>query len=152
MHTSSLDFFMSSGRYADVVLPGSFEEDEGTVTQTEGRVIKINKPSRCPGEARPDWRIIRTSPPWAASRDDLRESTCDVRRVAHRVQGGSRTTGITYERIEENFGVFGPCPSDVPEGVPMRPAKARPAVRSGVVEPRCEGRRAVSISRTARPA
>ena len=51
-----IDFFMSeSARYADVVLPGSLhEEDEGTVTQTEGRVVKINKAVECPGEARPD--------------------------------------------------------------------------------------------------
>ena len=56
-----IDFFMSeSARYADVVLPGSLqEEDEGTVTQTEGRVIRINKAVECPGEARPDWRIIQ---------------------------------------------------------------------------------------------
>src|SRR5690606_40903532 len=28
-------------------------------------------------------------------------------------------SGITYERIEENYGVFWPCPSEVPAGVPM---------------------------------
>ena len=27
-------------------------------------------------------------------------------------------SGITYERIEENFGVFWPCPGEMPEGVP----------------------------------
>ena len=46
--------------HADVVLPGSLhEEDEGTVTQVEGRIIKINKAVDCPGEAREDWRIIQ---------------------------------------------------------------------------------------------
>ena len=35
------------------------EEDEGTVTQVEGRVIKINKAVDPPGEARADWRIIQ---------------------------------------------------------------------------------------------
>ena len=44
----------------DIVLPGSLhEEDEGTVTQVEGRVIKINKAVDCPGEARQDWVILQ---------------------------------------------------------------------------------------------
>src|SRR5690606_24907067 len=40
----AIDFFLTeTGRYADVVLPGSLqEEDEETVTQVEGRVVKIN--------------------------------------------------------------------------------------------------------------
>ncbi|MGH9318781.1 MAG: molybdopterin oxidoreductase family protein, partial [Vicinamibacteria bacterium] len=48
-----IDFFLSeTARYADVVRPGSLhEEDEGTVTTAEGRVIKINKAVDCPGEA-----------------------------------------------------------------------------------------------------
>ena len=57
----AIDFFLSeTARYADVVLPGSLhEEDEGTVTQTEGRVIRINKAVEPPGDARADWRIIQ---------------------------------------------------------------------------------------------
>ena len=41
----TIDFFMSeTARFADIVLPGSLhEEDEGTVTSAEGRVIKINQ-------------------------------------------------------------------------------------------------------------
>ena len=42
------------------MLPGSLqEEDEGTVTQVEGRIIKVNKAVDCPGDAREDWRIIQ---------------------------------------------------------------------------------------------
>jgi assimilatory nitrate reductase catalytic subunit len=54
----AIDFFLNeTARYADIVLPGSLhEEDEGTVTTAEGRVIKINKAVDCPGEAREDWR------------------------------------------------------------------------------------------------
>src|SRR5690606_11690916 len=57
----AIDFFLSdTARYADVVLPGSLqEEDEGTVTQVEGRVVKINQAVDPPGEARQDWRIIQ---------------------------------------------------------------------------------------------
>src|SRR6185437_15769066 len=56
-----LEFYVNdTARHADLVLPGSLqEEDEGTVTQVEGRVIKINQAIDPPGEARQDWRIIQ---------------------------------------------------------------------------------------------
>src|SRR5581483_706754 len=49
-----IDFFLNeSAHHADIVLPGSLhDEDEGIVTQIEGRVIKINKAVDPPGEAR----------------------------------------------------------------------------------------------------
>ncbi len=90
-----------SARYADIVLPGSLqEEDEGTVTQTEGRVIKINKAVECPGEARPDWQIIQDIAK-ALGREhgpDLRESARDLRRAAPRVQGWDRRLLRDYLR------------------------------------------------------
>jgi assimilatory nitrate reductase catalytic subunit len=119
----AIDFFMSeSARYASVVLPGSLqEEDEGTVTQLEGRVVKINKAVECPGEARRDWHIIQDIAK-ALGREkgftfgSPREIFEELR-VASK-GGVADYSGITYERIEENFGVFWPCPSDTPEGVP----------------------------------
>ena len=119
-----IDFFMSeSARYADVVLPGSLhEEDEGTVTQTEGRVVKINKAVECPGEARPDWQIIQDIAKALGREKGLTfESPREVfeeLRVASK-GGVADYSGITYARIEEHYGVFWPCPSDVLEGVPM---------------------------------
>jgi assimilatory nitrate reductase catalytic subunit len=46
-----IDFFMSeTARHADLVLPGSLhEEDEGTVTTGEGRVVRIRKAVDPPG-------------------------------------------------------------------------------------------------------
>ena len=118
----AIDFFMSeSARYATVVLPGSLqEEDEGTVTQLEGRVIRINKAVDSPGDARPDWKIIQdiartlgrpAGLTFASPREIFEEL-----RVASR-GGVADYSGITYERIEENYGVFWPCPSEVPAGV-----------------------------------
>ncbi len=51
---AAIDFFLNdTARHADIVLPGSLhEEDEGVVTQVEGRIIKINKAVDCPGDAR----------------------------------------------------------------------------------------------------
>jgi assimilatory nitrate reductase catalytic subunit len=46
-----IDFFLSeTAQHADVVLPGSLhEEDEGTSTSGEGRIIKINAAVDPPG-------------------------------------------------------------------------------------------------------
>src|SRR5678816_3955929 len=58
---TAIDFFLSdTARHADIVLPGSLqEEDEGTVTQVEGRVIKINNCLLYTSDARQDWVIIQ---------------------------------------------------------------------------------------------
>jgi assimilatory nitrate reductase catalytic subunit len=120
----AIDFFLSeSARYAHVVLPGSLqEEDEGTVTQLEGRVVKINKAVDSPADARPDWRIIQDIAR-ALGRErgltfDGPREIFEELRVASR-GGVADYSGITYERIDENYGVFWPCPSQVPAGVKL---------------------------------
>src|SRR5690606_26446054 len=120
----AIDFFMSeTARYADVVLPGSLqEEDEGTVTQVEGRIVRIHRAVQPPGDARPDWRIIQDIAAALGRSKGFTfsgpEQIFEELRVASR-GGVSDYSGVTYERIERNFGVFWPCPDVVPEGVPL---------------------------------
>ena len=56
----AIDLFLNdSNRAADVILPAAgFAEKEGTVTNAEGRVQKVNRISPAPGQARPDWSIL----------------------------------------------------------------------------------------------
>src|SRR5678810_1320542 len=95
---------------ADVVLPGSLhEEDEGTVTQVEGRIIKINKAVDCPGEARQDWRIIQDiaralDRPHGFTFESPR-AIFEELRVASK-GGVADYYGITYEKIDAQMGVF----------------------------------------------
>jgi assimilatory nitrate reductase catalytic subunit len=119
----AIDFFLNeTARHADVVLPGSLhEEDEGTVTQVEGRVIKINKAVDPPGDARQDWRIIQDIAA-ALGRErgfafrEPREIFDELRRAS---QGGlADYSGITYEKIEQNNGVFWPCYAEDHPGTP----------------------------------
>ncbi|HMA80090.1 MAG TPA: molybdopterin oxidoreductase family protein, partial [Candidatus Binatia bacterium] len=120
---SAIDFFLSeTGRYADVVLPGSLhEEDEGVVTTAEGRVIKINKAIDCPGEARQDWRIVQDIAKALGRERGLtfgrpEEIFAELRRAS---RGGiADYSGITYEKIERQYGVFWPCPSEDHPGTP----------------------------------
>src|SRR5262245_18812514 len=118
------DFFLSeTARFADVVLPGSqHEEDEGTVCSTEGRVIKINQAVHPPGAAKQDWRILQDI---AKALDRERGFTFrnpgeifeELRRAS---KGGvADYSGITYEKIERQMGVFWPCPSTDPTGNPV---------------------------------
>lgn len=118
-----IDFFLSeSARHADIVLPGSLhEEDEGIVTTAEGRVIKINKAIDSPGDAKQDWVIIQDI---AKALDRGKGFTFDSPanilnelRVASR-GGIADYSGITYERLEKQYGIFWPCPSDDHPGTP----------------------------------
>jgi assimilatory nitrate reductase catalytic subunit len=112
----AIDFFLNdTALHADVVLPGSLqEEDEGVVTQVEGRIIKINKAVDCPGEARQDWIIIQDiaralGRPHGFTFKSPREIFEELRIAS---KGGvADYSGVTYEKIERQMGVFWPCPS-----------------------------------------
>lgn len=56
----AIDLFRNdSNRHADVILPAEgFTEKEGTVTNVEGRVQKVNHIRPGPGRSRPDWSIL----------------------------------------------------------------------------------------------
>jgi NADH-quinone oxidoreductase subunit G len=56
----AIDLFLTdSSRLADVVFPAEgFAEKEGTVTNLEGRVQKVNRVVPGPGQSRPDWSIL----------------------------------------------------------------------------------------------
>ncbi|HEY7308248.1 MAG TPA: molybdopterin oxidoreductase family protein [Gemmataceae bacterium] len=119
----AIDFFLSeTARHAEIVLPGSLqEEDEGTVTQIEGRVIKINQCVDPPGDARQDWRIVQDiAGALGRSRGFMFASPREIFDELRRASAGGVAdyAGITYERIEKEFGVFWPCPAENHPGTP----------------------------------
>ena len=118
-----VDFFLSeTARYADVVLPGSLqEEEEGVTCSTEGRVIHIQQATNPPANARRDSEIVCDLAarlgkakyfPFRAPReifDEMREAS----------RGGHADYyGISYEKIDRQMGVFWPCPSAEHPGTP----------------------------------
>ncbi len=118
-----IDFFLNeSAHHADIVLPGSLhEEDEGIVTQIEGRVIKINKAVDPPGEAREDWRIIQDIAKRMGRERGFTftgpREILDELRVASK-GGIADYYGITYEKVERQGGVFWPCYDEDHPGTP----------------------------------
>jgi len=118
-----IDPFMSeTAHYADIVLAGSLqEEDEGVTANVEGRVLHIQRCIDPPADARVDWTIFCDLAKrlgkgkhfqYESSRqifDELREAS----------RGGiADYYGITYEKIDEQMGVFWPCPSLDHPGTP----------------------------------
>jgi assimilatory nitrate reductase catalytic subunit len=117
------DFFMSeTAELADLVLPTSvWCEDEGTTTNLEGRVIKINKAVEPPGEALADWQIAVALAQRLGRGEYFRFQTAsdiwEELRLATR-GGVADYYGITWEKIDELDGVFWPCPSPDHPGTP----------------------------------
>jgi assimilatory nitrate reductase catalytic subunit len=118
-----IDFFLSeTAHHADVVLPGSLhEEDEGTSTSGEGRIIKINAAVTPPGEARRDWEVLLDLArrlgrdqyfPYTSTEEIFEEL-----RVASR-GGTADYSGATWQRIEDEMGLFWPVPEVGHPGTP----------------------------------
>jgi len=119
----NIEFFLSeTARYADIVLAGSLmEEDEGTTTNVEGRVIRHRKVVNPPGEAREDWRIICEIAQRLGHGDKFNYSSprdiFEELRVASK-GGVADYYGMTWERIDESNGIFWPCPETSHPGTP----------------------------------
>ena len=119
----AIDFFLSeTARHADLVLPGSLhEEDDGTVTSVEGRVIRIRKAVEPPGGARRDWEIVceLARRLGQGERFDF-HAPADIFDELRRLSRGGVADygGITYERLDRDMGVFWPCPTEDHPGTP----------------------------------
>ncbi|MBI4563773.1 MAG: molybdopterin oxidoreductase family protein [Planctomycetes bacterium] len=119
----AVDFFLSeTAQHADVVLPGSLmEEDEGTTTNVEGRVILHRKAVEPPSGARVDWRIVCDLADRLGAGEKFRfRSPRDIFEELRLASKGGIADyhGITWEKIERMHGVFWPCPSPDHTGTP----------------------------------
>jgi predicted molibdopterin-dependent oxidoreductase YjgC len=103
---------------ADLVLPAAiWGEKEGTYTNSERRVSKVNAAVAPPGEARPDFDIFLALAEGLGCRDEIYP---DWRRPAdafeewRRVSAGRLCdySGMTYEAIEKSGGIQWPCGDD----------------------------------------
>ncbi|MEU5883843.1 molybdopterin oxidoreductase family protein [Spirillospora sp. NPDC047279] len=128
------DFVLSeTAQMADVVLPtAQWAEESGTMTNLEGRVLRRRRAVEAPDGVRSDLEIIaaladRLDAPgkWSTEPaevfDELRAASAG---------GLADYSGITYERIEAEGGVFWPCPGEGHPGTP-RPFLDRFATPDG---------------------
>ncbi|PLR66601.1 assimilatory nitrate reductase catalytic subunit NasC [Bacillus sp. UMB0893] len=111
----AVDMFVSeTARLADVILPASsYLEDEGTMTNLEGRVTLREASFPSPGEAKHDWQIIceiaRVLGKGEFFSFQSAEEIFNELRVASR-GGTADYYGITYDRLRKEGGILWPCP------------------------------------------
>ncbi|WP_053365053.1 molybdopterin oxidoreductase family protein [Bacillus sp. FJAT-27245] len=119
-----VDFYMSeSAEFADVILPTTtWAEDEGTTTNVEGRIIKINRAQEPLGESKPDWKIqIEIAERMGRGQYFSHLKTpLDIFNELRRASKGGIAdySGVTWEKIEKQDGVFWPCKSEDDPGTP----------------------------------
>ncbi len=109
-------FFNESSKYAHVILPAvSFAEKEGTFTNTERRVQKVNKVIPPVGNARTDLEIIcELANEMGANGFDYKDFEEVLKEASSLVPSYG---GITYERLEKG-GIQWPCPTPEHPGTP----------------------------------
>jgi len=103
-----------TSEFADLVLPAAiWGEKEGTYTNSERRVSKVNRAVEPPGEARADFDIFLDLATALGCREELFAgwtTTRDAFEEWKRVSAGRLCdySGMTYEAIEESRGIQWP--------------------------------------------
>lgn len=116
------DMFLSeTAALADVVLPCTqWAEEEGTMTNLEGRVIFRRRAADPPFGVRSDLEIISSIATHLGRGEFFSSEPKEVFTEFRRATAGGIAdySGITYERIAQENGVFWPCPSVDHPGTP----------------------------------
>jgi assimilatory nitrate reductase catalytic subunit len=143
------DFFLSeSARLADVVLPTTqFAEEDGTLTNLEGRVLRRRRVLDPPPGVRSElaiWHGLAARLGWGdyfpteprVVYDELRRASAG---------GVADYAGISWERLDAGEQLFWPCPHEAHPGSPRlfadgfptpdRRARFVPVTHRGVTEP-----------------
>lgn len=125
------DFFLSeTALLADVVFPSAqWAEEEGTMTNLEGRVIRRRTAMQPPPGVPTDLQLLNLLAGALGAGDHFAHATpeqvfCELRRAT--AGAPADYAGISYERIDRENGVFWPCPSEDHPGTPRLFAETFP--------------------------
>jgi formate dehydrogenase alpha subunit len=121
-------FPSETSKYADVLLPGvSFAEKEGTFTNTERRIQKLNKIIEPIGEAKPDWEIIselanRLLESKQISKDSsyAKWNYSNPEDIMSEINALAPSYGgVTYKRLKNGEQLQWPCTNEEHPGTPI---------------------------------
>jgi assimilatory nitrate reductase catalytic subunit len=116
------DFFLSeTAELADVVLPSAmWAEEDGTMTNLEGRVIRRRKALDPPTGVPDDLQLLAMLAARLGAGDTFSGDPETVFEELRRASAGGIAdySGISYGRIDDEQGVFWPCPQDDHPGTP----------------------------------
>lgn len=110
-------FLTETAQLADVVLPASsYAEKDGSVVNSDRRVLRLRKALDSPGEAREDWKILvdvaKRMGHSIGEYENASQIFDEVAKAAPALLGG-----ISFGRIE-NHGIQWPCPTPDHPGTP----------------------------------
>ncbi|PWU69063.1 assimilatory nitrate reductase catalytic subunit NasC [Gracilibacillus dipsosauri] len=109
-----VDLYLSeTAQLADLVLPStSYLEDEGTLTNVEGRVLLREASFPIQGEAKHDWQILCEIANKLGKKKHFSyqssEEIFDELRLASK-GGKADYSGMTYKRLRKEKGILWPC-------------------------------------------
>lgn len=116
------DFFLSeTAARADVVLPSAqWAEEEGTMTNLEGRVILRQRAMLPPEGVRTDVEILSCLAERLGYGKFFPAHPAQVFEELRRASAGGAAdySGITWDRIRQSDGIFWPCPNEDHPGTP----------------------------------
>ncbi len=116
------DIFLSdTAELADVVLPiAQWAEEEGTMTNLEGRVVLRRAAAAPPDGVRTDLEVLAALAERLGCGERFPSSPEMVFEELRRASAGGAAdyAGISYERLAEGSGVFWPCPDEAGPDTP----------------------------------
>jgi assimilatory nitrate reductase catalytic subunit len=116
------DFFLSeTAELADVVLPSAmWAEEDGTMTNVEGRVIRRRKALDPPAGVPDDLQLLAELAGRLGAGHLFSGDPETVFEELRRASAGGTAdySGISYRRIDDEQGVFWPCPAPEHPGTP----------------------------------
>jgi assimilatory nitrate reductase catalytic subunit len=108
-------FLSETARLADVVLPvAQWAEEEGTLTNLEGRVLYREQAQAPPDGVRTDLEVMKLVATALGRGEHIEDRPAAAFEELRRASAGGRAdyAGVTYARIRARQGVFWPCPSE----------------------------------------
>jgi assimilatory nitrate reductase catalytic subunit len=123
-------------RDADFVLPVTqWAEEDGTTTSLEGRVLRRRRAVEAPPGVRSDLEVLCALANRLGASEHFGSSDPEAvfTELAELSAGGRADySGISYERLDDEGGVYWPCPTP---GIPEPPASSRSASPIPMGEP-----------------
>ncbi len=114
-------FLSETASLADVVLPtAQWAEEEGTMTNLEGRVL-YRRPARAPPQGvRTDLQVLKLLADALDRGAHVTDRSADAFDELRRCTAGAPAdySGITYERLQRGEALHWPCPAEAHPGTP----------------------------------
>ena len=131
-------FMTPTAELADVVLPAAaYAEKDGTATCTDRRIQLLRKAVDPPGEARPDWQIIRDLAGRMGAAWRFDSSAAIMAEIASLTPSYA---GVTYDKLDAGWGAYWPSDNGAgerlhPKGLSLQPVQCPGAPQADAEHP-----------------